>query len=59
MNDFKTSEKITVWMKRKGLTQQAVSDKLDITRQTFITRTKENNFKPEELLTLKTLGFEG
>ena len=59
MNDYKTSEKITIWMKRNGFTQQYVSDILDITRQTFITRMKHNNFNQEEMIILKTLGYNG
>jgi DNA-binding XRE family transcriptional regulator len=58
MNSFKTSEKLEIWRKRKGMTQQDLADKLGITRQTLIIRIKENVFKAGELMTLKTLGFE-
>lgn len=59
MNSLKTSEKISIWLKRKGWTQQDLADKLNMTRQTLILRLKNNNFKPDELTTLKTLGYEG
>lgn len=44
-------------MRRNGLTQEAVSVKLGMTRQTFITRMNNESFNPEEINTLKTLGF--
>ena len=59
MNSFKTSEKLEIWRKREGLTQQVLAEKLGITRQTLIIRIKKNDFKVGELMTLKTLGFEG
>ena len=59
MDSLKTSEKISIWLKRKGWTQQDLAVKLNMTRQTLILRLKHNAFKPDELTTLKTLGYEG
>jgi len=58
MNDLTRSERLRIWMRRMGYTQESISEKLGITRQTLILRMKENNFRPEETNTLKTLGFE-
>ena len=58
MNNLTRTEKLLIWMKRKGFTQELVAQKLNITRQTFILRMKDDNFKPEELNILKTLGAE-
>lgn len=57
MNDLTRIEKLRIWMKRNGFTQELLSDKLDITRQTLIIRMKDDSFKPEENNTLRTLGF--
>ena len=58
MNDFTRAEKLRIWMKRKGETQESISNTLGITRQTFIIRMKDFSFKSNELNTLRTLGAE-
>ena len=58
MKNLKTSEKITIWMKRNGHTQQYIAEKIGMTRQTFILRMRDNSFKIGELMTLRTLGFD-
>ena len=58
MNDLTRAEKLRVWMKRNGYTQEYISVKLNITRQTLILRMKDNNFKQDELNSLRTMGAE-
>ena len=58
MNNLTRPEKLRVWMKRNGLTQESISDKLGMTRQTLIVRLKDDSFKQEELNTLRTMGAD-
>jgi DNA-binding XRE family transcriptional regulator len=55
----KTSEKILVWQHRNGISQQAISNKIGITRQTFAAKMKDNLFSVHDILILKSMGFEG
>ena len=58
MNVHKTSEKILIWMKRESFTQEHLASNIGITRQTFITRMKDNSFKTSEIVKLYELGFD-
>lgn len=57
MNDLTRIEKLRIWMKRNGLTQEQIATKLDISRQTLISRMKDNSFSFDENNALKSLGF--
>jgi DNA-binding XRE family transcriptional regulator len=56
---YKTSEKLMVWMRRNNYTQEYVAGKLGITRQTLAKRLEDNFFSVGELISLKSMGFEG
>lgn len=58
MNGLTRQEELRIWMKRNGLTQEYVSSKLDITRQTFILRMRDYSFNPHEVNILKAMGAE-
>ncbi len=58
MNGLTRQEELKIWMKRNGLTQEDVSSKLDITRQTFILRMKDYSFNTHEVNILRAMGVE-
>lgn len=57
MKVHKTNEKIALWMFRTSVTQQEISDKLGVTRQTFASKLKDNYFSNNDLCLLRELGF--
>lgn len=57
MNIYKTSEKILIWMHRENINGQQIADKIGITRQAWSQKMKYNNFTPNDLLTVKSMGF--
>jgi len=53
---IKTSEKVLIWLHREKRTQQWLSEKLGVTRQSVSQKINDNFFQPRDILILKSLG---
>lgn len=54
----KTSEKIIIWLYRENKTQQWLADKLGQTRQSVSQKIRDNYFSANDLIVIKSLGFD-
>ena len=52
----KNSEKVIVWMHRTKKTQEEISKRLFITRQTFAKKIDSNNFDARDINLLRGMG---
>lgn len=57
VNIVKTSEKLLIWMFRTCRTQQDLAKDMNITRQTLANKIKNNDFDTNDMVRLKSLGF--
>jgi len=53
---IKTSEKVLIWLHREEKSQQWLSEKLGVTRQSISQKINNNIFQPRDILILKSLG---
>jgi len=58
MELIKTNEKILIWMHRNNLTQSALAEKLNISRQALSQKMRDNIFAVGDMIKLKALGFD-
>lgn len=55
---MKTSQKIEVYMRNRGVKKGWIAKQLGISRPTFDKRLSDNCFKIDEIIKLKSLGIE-
>ena len=58
MEVIKTSEKIVLWLYRKGISQSHAAERIGITRQAFSQKIKSNVFTIMDITILKQMGFK-
>jgi predicted XRE-type DNA-binding protein len=55
---MKTSQKIEVFIRNKGVKKGWIAQQLGISRPTFNERMRDNCFKIDEIIKLKSIGIE-